>query len=119
MRLSEAIKLFITQELACFSSPSAVSRRVEEAFGISISRQQVQLYDPDGCNGYKVADRWRQIHAETRRRFLDSVGDIAIANAAYRLKQLDRLHMAAFRKGDIRAAMRTLELAAREVGYVM
>ena len=44
--LSDDIKLFIVEHLACFDSPSVVVVEVEKEFGRKIARQTVEAYDP-------------------------------------------------------------------------
>ncbi|MEX5591058.1 DUF2280 domain-containing protein, partial [Pseudomonas urmiensis] len=44
--LTPEIKIFIVQALACFDSPSQVAEAVKANFGVTVSRQQVEIHDP-------------------------------------------------------------------------
>ncbi len=44
--LNQEVKSFIVQALACFDSPSSVAQAMQSAFGVGVSRQQVEAHDP-------------------------------------------------------------------------
>ena len=115
--LSDEIKTAIVQRLACFMSPTDIARSIKEDFDIAISRQQVHRYDPDGSFGNRLAPRWRLLHDNTRRRFLDEVAEIPIALRAWRLRHLHELYLTAREKGDLTECLGLLKQAAIEVGY--
>ena len=115
--LSDAVKTAIVQGLACFMTPTDIARSIREDFDITISRQQVHRYDPEGSFGNRLAPRWRLLHGNTRRRFLDEVADIPIALRAWRLRCLNELYMTAWENSNLTECRRLLERAAIEVGY--
>ena len=112
--LSDDVKAFIVKELACFETPSAVAIAVKEQFGLQIDRRQVHNYDPEATK--PPAQRWREMHAATRKRFLEEIAEIPIANRSFRLKQLDRMARQAVGKGNLKLAAELLEQAAKECG---
>ncbi|MDQ7251021.1 DUF2280 domain-containing protein [Dongia sedimenti] len=113
-KLSDDIRAFIVKELACFETPSAIALVVKERFGVEIDRRQVYGYDPDAAR--PPAARWLELHAATRKRFLEEVGSIPIANKSYRLQQLDRLTRNAIDRGNAKLAAELMEQAAKECG---
>jgi hypothetical protein len=87
--LTDEIKEFIVNGLACYDSPTYVAEAVRENFGIEVSRQQIHEYDP-AC-ARRPAQRWCDLHAATRAAFLQEAAAIGIANKLVRLRRLDRL----------------------------
>lgn len=69
-KLSEEVKTFIVQALACFDSPSVVVKAVKDEFGATITRQSVEGYDPNKRAGRDLARKWRLLFEETRKTFL-------------------------------------------------
>jgi hypothetical protein len=45
--LKDEVKRFIVQSLACFDTPSQVAQAVKDTFGLEVSRQQCEFYDPE------------------------------------------------------------------------
>src|SRR5262245_11106376 len=84
--LSDEIKEFIVRGLARYDTPSQVAADVKATFGIEISRQRVYRYDP-ACS-QPPAQRWRDLHAATRRAFLSEISNIGVSHRAVRLRML-------------------------------
>lgn len=116
--LANEIKLFIVQALACYDTPSAVVEAVKEKFGVTVSRQQCEGYDPTKRAGAALAIRWATAFEDTRNRFRAEVAEIPIASRAVRLRALDRMAGKAEGKGNIVLAMQIIEQAAKEMGDV-
>jgi hypothetical protein len=111
--LSDEIKEFIVNSLACFDTPSQVAEAVRANFGIEVTRQQVHEYDP-ACSR-PPAQRWIDLHAATRRALLSEAAEIGIAHKMVRLRILDRLTHRCERNG-VALTLACLELAAKECG---
>jgi hypothetical protein len=107
---------FIVTRLACFESPSQVAEAVRERFGIDMPRQQVYGYDAAAAEGTgrRIAQHWRELFWEARRRYLTDMAGVGVANKAFRLRRLDELFRKAEQAGNIRLAAALLEQAARE-----
>jgi hypothetical protein len=111
--LSESVKAFVVQRLACFGTPSEVADAVKEEFGIAITRQHVASYDPEkACK----TRRWVELHAATRRAFLDQTASIAIVHQSWRLEQLEDMTRRAKKQKNYKLAAELLEQAAKEEG---
>ena len=116
--LNDEQKLFIVQCLACYDTPSRVAEAVKEEFGISISRQHVQGYDPTKHTGRNLSEKWRTLFEDTRERFRKEAAEIPIAERAFRLRTLQRVMEKAESIKNLPMVLQTLEQAAKEVGDV-
>jgi hypothetical protein len=114
--LSNEVKAFIVQALACFDTPSQVSAAVREEFGIEVTRQKCEAHDPTKRAGRDLAKRWVTLFEDTRKRFREETADIPIANRAYRLRALGRMVEKVEGMRNYGLAMQLLEQAAKEAG---
>lgn len=114
--LSEDVKQYILQALACFDSQRQVIADVKERFGVVVSQQQVSAYDPDTVAGRRMSSKSKMAFAEARAKFKVAVGDVPIAHASYRLRQLNRLYEKTAERGNVVAAAQLLEQAAKDSG---
>jgi len=114
--LSDDVKTFIVQQLACFDTPSVVAEAVKTEFEITVSRQAVHAYDPTKKAGVGLSDKWRTLFGETREKFLAEAALIGIANKNVRLRMLDRMARSAETRGNIAMAAAMCEQAAKEMG---
>ncbi|WP_457253063.1 DUF2280 domain-containing protein [Pseudomonas juntendi] len=116
--LSNEVKAFIVQALACFDTPSQVAEAVKNEFGIEVSRQSVESHDPTKRAAQRLAKRWVTLFEDTRKRFREETADIPIANRAFRLRALGRMVEKAESMKNMALAIQILEQAAKEVGDV-
>lgn len=114
-KLPDTIKTFIVQHLAMFDTPSQVAEAVKEEFKVEVTRQLVESYNPERA-GEKPAKKWVQLHAATRKAFLDEVAAVPTAHKAVRLRRLDRMATKAEQKGNMVLAKELLEQIAKECG---
>lgn len=114
--LSNEVKAFIVQALACFDTPSQVAAAVREEFGIEVTRQKCEAHDPTKRAGKDLAKRWVVLFEDTRKRFREETAEIPIANRAYRLRAMGRFIERAEGMKNIPLAMQILEQAAKECG---
>lgn len=116
--LRDEVKLFIVQALACFDTPTQVSKAVKEEYGLDVMRQQVAAYDPNCYVGRNLSKKWRTVFEDTRKRFREEVAEIPIASRAFRLRALGRMATQAENMKNIALAVAMIEQAAKEVGDV-
>lgn len=114
--LTDEIRTFIVQALACFDPPSVVVAAVKDEFGRVTTPQAVQAYDPTKHAGKKIAKKWREMFDATRKAFIDNTATIGISHKATRLRALERMAIKAEKQGNIALAVRLHEQAAKEVG---
>lgn len=116
--LRDEVKAFVVQALACFDTPSQVVASVKERFGLEVTRQQCEAYDPTKYVGRNLHVKWQTLFNDTRKRFREETAEIPIANRAYRLRAMNRFVERAETMKNIGLAMQILEQAAKEVGDV-
>lgn len=116
--LRDEVKLFIVQALACFDTPTQVSKAVKEEFGLDVLRQQVAAYDPNCYVGRNLSKKWRTVFEDTRAKFRSETSSIPIASRAFRLRALARMAQQAEGMRNIALAVSVIEQAAKEVGDV-
>lgn len=114
--LSNEVKTFIVQALACFDTPSQVAESVKQEFGIEVSRQQVETHNPTKVAGKTLAKKWIDIFHETRKRFREEITEIPIANRSFRLRALNRMAEKAESMRNMPLAAQLHEQAAKEAG---
>ena len=90
--LKEPVKMFIVQSLACFETPQQVADAVMQRFGIEIDRRQCENYDPTKFAGRNLSNKLKDLFERTRQDFRENVEDIAIANKAFRLNELQKMY---------------------------
>ncbi|WP_312416664.1 DUF2280 domain-containing protein [Shinella sp.] len=115
-KLSDEVKAFIIQSLACFDGLAVVVAAVKREYGIEISKQLCESHDPTKKAGAKLGERWRVLFDETRKSFLEDTSTIAISHRAVRLRALQRMADKAEGQGNMVLASSLLEQAAKEVG---
>ncbi|TBZ81404.1 MULTISPECIES: DUF2280 domain-containing protein [Rhizobium] len=115
-KLSDEVKTYIVQALACFDSPSIVAASVKKEFGVEVSRQLVESHDPNKKAASGLAPKWKALFEETRKTFLEDTASIAISHRAVRLRALQRMADKAETQGNMVLASSLLKQAAEEVG---
>jgi hypothetical protein len=112
-RLEEAVKTFIVERLAQYARPTEVVDAVKEEFGVTITRQAVEEYDPEKrC----TTQKWVDLHKATRAAFLERKAGLAISHRSWRLQQLEEMARAARKSRNYKLASSLLEQAAKEEG---
>lgn len=114
-KLNDEIRTFVVQSLAMFDTPSTVAAAVKTEFGIDISRQSVEAYDPNK-RAASVAKKWRALFDETRKTFLEDTAAIGISHRTVRLRALQRLADKAETQGNMVLTASLLRQAAEEMG---
>lgn len=115
--LPDEAKDFAVLCFAKFMTPTQVAEATNDRFGTSIDRRQAQRYDPTSKLGAKqLGKKRKQLFEAARKRFLDDLNDIPIANKAMRLQQL-QAHYDKVLSGhslNLGMALKIIEQAAKE-----
>lgn len=114
--LPDTIKTRITQGLACFDTPSQVAKDVKAEFGLDVTPQQCEVYDPTKRAGERLGKKFRAIFESTRKAFLADTSTIAVSHRAVRLRKLGRAADLAEQRGNLPLMAQLLEQAAKEAG---
>lgn len=117
-KLTNEVKLCIVQHLACYDSPSEVVDSIKTVYGLNVTRQQVEAYDPTKQAGLKLQDKWKVIFDSVRDKFVLETSTIPIAHKAYRLRQMQKAHDYFTSRKNFIASSKILEQAAKEVGEI-
>lgn len=117
-RISDEVKAAIVRLNARWETPRQVVAAIKEEFGLDLSPQQVQAYDPTKFQGRELSKKWRETFERERKRFREDVSDIPIALKSFRLESLMSMHREAVKAGNRNQAAQLLEQAAKEVGDV-
>ena len=112
--LSEPVKIFIVQALACRDTPQEVVALVKQEYDIDVSRSQCQNYDPTKYSGRNLSKKFVDLFNETRKKFDEGLIDIPIANKHFRLRQYDKL-LAKNSKNAV-MSLSILKQAAQDLG---
>lgn len=115
-KLTDAARAFVVQQLAMFDKPSVVVACVKQEFGITLSPQAVEFYDPTKRAGAKLHERWKVLFEETRKAFLSDTAEVGISHKVVRLRALDRMSAQAEKQGNLQLAASLHEQAAKEMG---
>ena len=112
--LSEPVKIFIVQALACRDTPQEAVTLVKQEYDIEVTRSQCQNYDPTKYSGRNLSKKFVQLFNETREKFDAGLIDIPIANKHFRLKQYQK-QLERNAKNTV-MSLKILEQAAKDVG---
>jgi len=91
-KLTEPMKIFIVQSLACFETPQQVADAVKATFKVEIERMQCANYDPTKPTGEKMSQKLKDLFYRTREDFKKNIEDIPIANKAFHFKELQKMY---------------------------
>lgn len=116
--LTPETRTFVVQALACFDSPSEVAKAVKAEFGITITPQSIEAYDPTKKAGEKVSAKWRALFESTREAFLKDTSRIGISHRSVRLRKLEAQVKLNETRGNSAMVAQLLKQAAEEVGGV-
>lgn len=114
--LPDDVKRFVVQQLAMFETPSEVARSVKDEFGIEVSRQAVEAYDPGKRAGASLSQEFRDLFEATRTTFLTDTAAIGVSHKVVRLRTLARLIEKAEGRGNHVLAANLLVQVAKEMG---
>lgn len=115
-KLDDEVKAHIVQGLACFDTPSQVAASVKATYGITVSPQQVEAYDPGKRAGQRLSEKWKTVFEAARQAFIDDASQIPIAHRSTRLRALWRMASLAEGKGNLALAANLHKQAAEEMG---
>lgn len=112
--LKKEIKLFIVRSLARFNTPTETVELVNQDYGVQVTKQQCEKYDPTKRAGENLSDELKKEFEISRKDFLDTPQNIPIANLSVRLQRMENQYQ---KHGKNRvAALSILKQAAEDVG---
>ncbi|MDP9803242.1 DUF2280 domain-containing protein [Acinetobacter calcoaceticus] len=115
-RLNKRVKLYIVRSLATYETPTETAKGVQEEFGIEVTKQQCEAYDPTKKTGQDLSEEFKTEFYRIRREMNQNLESIPIANIAYRLRRLQRFIDNEQFKDNPVLVPNLMEQAAKEVG---
>ncbi len=115
-RLTMGQKHFVVESLACGRYPHEVVEAVKERFGIDVSIQRIECYDPTKVAGRSLSMELQLLFVSARDKYVAEMKHIAVSHQVWRVDLLDRLVARTYKKGNVPLTAELLEQAAREVG---
>jgi len=115
-RLNKRVKLYIVRSLATYETPTETAKGVQEEFGITVTKQQCEAYDPTKKTGQDLSEEFKKEFYRIREDMNKNVNSIPIANIAYRLRRLQNFIDHDRYKDNAVIVPDLLEQAAKEVG---
>jgi len=117
-KLTDEHRAFLVRELACYSTPKQAADALKERYGITITAQAAEHYDP-AKSAASESEKWKEMFDGCRRKFLDHVEDsVPEANKAVRVKNLAAWSRTLEKKDSYMAAATLYEQIAKELGNV-
>lgn len=117
-KLKDVHKRFIVQQLAEFEPLQDVIAAVKERFGIELTAQSVEHYDPTKYAGKTLAAHLVDLFNDHRKRFRKEIESIPLGNKAVRVRQLAKMAKDAQKKKNYVLAARLMKQIAEECGNV-
>ncbi len=134
-RLTEEQQAFIVMQCACFRTPQQVSDALKERWSLEFPKDRVEYYDPTKARSRKgsLAKKWVKLFDATRKRYLNELNEVPIANRRWQLEQLQDLYEKAGKNvrlkkeiiieaekitGDVYSARRVLEHTGKGGGPI-
>lgn len=114
--MTDEVRVFVIQALASFDTPSQVVTAVKEEYGIQMTPQAVQCYDPTKYAGRSLKPKWKAIFDKARKAFVEDSSDIPIAHRSTRLRALQRMAAKAEAARNYPLAAQLHKQAAEEMG---
>ena len=115
-QLKKEVKFYIVRSLAKFNTPQETADAVNMDFGIKVTRQQCERYDPTKRAGQELSTELKAEFEATRKQFVDNPQHVPLANLTYRLERMQRVIDHAGKNSVL--VLTTLEQAAKDVGGV-
>ena len=110
---------FVVRELACYATPKEAADALNEEFGLTVSPQAMERYDPEKRAGVRMAQKWRDLFKVSREAFLKHMEDrVPEAHKAVRVQHLAMAARVYKSKGNYMAMADLLERIAKETGNV-
>ena len=113
-KLTDAQKADVVMRLAGYELPRAIAKSMKEDFGIGITPQSIEFYDPTRYAGRACPERWATLFRETRAKLIEGKADIGAAHRMVRLRWLDQMARQQMDKGNTAEARALLKQAADE-----
>ena len=115
-KLNNEQRTYVVRRLAAYDKPAAIAQSLKEEFGVTISPQAIEHYDPRRPAGHDLAPQWRDVFRAARMAYFAETADIGHMEKAARMRLRERMAIAAWEEGNYKLANEILNDIAREAG---
>ncbi len=115
-KLTGQQKAYVVKRLAAYDKPTAIALGLQEIFGVTISPQGIEHYDPERPAGHDLAPQWRDVFRAARKAYIEQTADIGHMEKLVRLRLRERMAISAWEKDNYKLANEILNDIAREAG---
>ena len=115
-KLTNEQKTYVVRRLAEYDKPTAIALGLKEVFGVTISHQAVEHYDPERPAGHDLAQKWRDLFWQARRAFIESIADVGTMLKPVRMHIRERMALQEWEAGRCKIANEILDSIAKEAG---
>lgn len=118
-KLLDEHKAFVVVRLACYDSPKEVAQALKGEYGIVLTPQGCEAYDPTKSAGRRLSEKWRALFKKTRDDFHANIERyVPEANRMVRVRHLANAASALKERGNYVGMADMLERIAKEIGNV-
>ena len=86
VKLTDEARAFIVVQLACYRTLEAIRQDVKKIFGVEVTQQAINHYDP--TTKAKSAAKWEDLFNSARKQYLEDVQQEPLAYQRHRLRLL-------------------------------
>lgn len=116
-KLQDQHKAFVIQRIACYESPRDTAAALKEEFGIEITPQGAEAYDPTKRAGKDLAKKWVELFNKIRKDYLDNVEKyVPEANKTVRIGMLANAAKTFKSRNNLGGMANMLEQISKEMG---
>jgi hypothetical protein len=108
-------KRFVVESFACFQGVNEIAAELRRRWGINLDQRHISLYDA-GRATCRMGRALRTYYDQCRKAYVEGTAQVAIAHQSHRLRLVGRIVEKATTSKDYNAALKGLELAAKEMG---
>ena len=108
-------KRFIVESFACFQGVNEIAAGLKQRWNVKLDQRHIATYDARRPTA-RLGRGLRLYYDQCRKAYVEGVAEVAIAHQAHRLRLVTRIVEKATTSKDYAAALKGLELAAKEMG---
>jgi hypothetical protein len=116
MKLTPEQKAYVVRRLATYDTPTAIARDLEALFGVEISVQAVDHYNPERGSYDNLAPCWKELFWETRKAYIAACAEAGTMEQMLRVRLREDMVLMARDAGHYRIANELLDSIAKEAG---
>jgi hypothetical protein len=113
-KLTDEHKIYIVRRLAAYDSLIVIARGLKQDFGITVTIQLIQNYNPERVSGQNLSQRWRDLFSGARKAYLAGTEDIGAKHPPIRIRWRGEMAMEMWGAGQHAVANDILDSIVKE-----